>query len=149
MSRLSSCRLVLAPLLRRGEELMDYESFVKSVYEATDFESKKQAEAAAEATLKNLVRRITSGEGKGLADQLPAGLKEDVARAAQETERFSLDEFFNRVAHEEGVGDRSVAERHARAVAGVLAESVTRGELTDVFSQLPKEYADLFTAKDV
>jgi hypothetical protein len=39
--------------------------------------------------------------------------------------------------------------RHARAVAGVMSDAVTRGELTDVFSQLPGDFGDLFTAKSV
>jgi uncharacterized protein (DUF2267 family) len=128
---------------------MDYDQFIKTVYEAADFESREQAEAAARATLENLVRRISTGEGTDLAAQLPAGLKESVARAAQETEQFSLEELFTRVGQEEGVSDQIVAERHARAVTGVLADAVTRGQLTDVFSQIPGEFADLFTAKDI
>jgi uncharacterized protein (DUF2267 family) len=122
--------------------------FVKSVFEATDFDSKEQAEATAKATLTNLVRRISTGEGTDLVAQLPAGLKDDVARAAQETERFPSMNSSSGSPEMMGVADRSVAERHARG-AGVPAEAVTRGELTDVFSQQPKEFGDLFTAKDV
>jgi uncharacterized protein (DUF2267 family) len=94
--------------------------FVKSVFEATDFDSKEQAEATAKATLTNLVRRISTGEGTDLVAQLPAGLKDDVARAAQETERFSLDEFFERVARDDGGSPIAPSPSATRAVPACL-----------------------------
>lgn len=128
---------------------MDYDQFIKSVFEAGGFTAREQAETAASATLTTLARRIGSEQAAHLAAQLPMVLKEQVESAGRETERFSLEEFFERVRQEEGVADRAEAARHARAVAGVLSEAITRGELEDVFSQLPAEYGDLFTAKDV
>ena len=45
-----------------------------------------------------------------------------------------------------GASDATEGERRARAVVGVMSEAITRGELEDVSSQLPKDFGDLFTA---
>jgi Uncharacterized conserved protein (DUF2267) len=51
--------------------------------------------------------------------------------------------FYRRGAEKEGV-DESQATRHARAVALVLQEAVTTGEMDDVRHQLNDEYTELF-----
>ena len=128
---------------------MKYDEFINRVQEGASLESREQAEKATRATLGTLVRHLSEGEKQDLASQLPEPLKRQVLAVSGSRERFSLEEFFTRVQQEEGGVDRRETERHARAVAGVMSDAVTRGELTDVFSQLPGDFGDLFTAKSV
>lgn len=60
-------------------------------------------------------------------------------------EKFSLEEFFKRVSAREGV-DEPEAVYHARVVIDILQDAVTGGEIEDIRSQLPEEYAPLFEA---
>lgn len=83
-----------------------------------------------------------------MASQLPPGgaelLRHERAGAG---ESFSLEEFFKRVNERRDPGvDKPRAVYHARVVIEVLQEAVTEGEVDDVCSQLPAEYAPLFEA---
>ena len=127
---------------------MKYDEFIANVRAAENLD-RQGAEKAAGATLEALSRRLTEDEAKDLAAQLPPELGDHVRAAAPPLEKASLDEFFDKVAELEGTPDRREAERHARAVLGVLSEAVTAGELDDVFSQLPEEYRDLLAPKSV
>jgi uncharacterized protein (DUF2267 family) len=57
---------------------------------------------------------------------------------------MSLEEFLTRVATREGV-DHEEAKRHARAVFAALRQFVPGKEIHDVESELPAEYAPLFS----
>jgi uncharacterized protein (DUF2267 family) len=63
--------------------------------------------------------------------------------AAEEAKRFSLEEFYRRVAEREGV-DTETARSNALAVMRTLREAVTSGELDDLMAQLPAEFNILF-----
>ena len=60
------------------------------------------------------------------------------------SERFNLDEFFNRVTDREGV-DKPEAVFHARAVLEVLQEAVSPGQIEQIRHQLPGDYFPLFS----
>lgn len=128
---------------------MDYDQFVSTVRDEAGLGSRNEAERATRATLETLGSRLTEEEASDLAAQLPPELGQAVTGAPAGVDKFSLDEFFQRVMEREGLDDRAAAERHARTVLGVMSEAVTRGELDDVFSQLPKEFTDLLAPKDV
>jgi uncharacterized protein (DUF2267 family) len=83
-----------------------------------------------------------ANEPNNLADQLPPEIA-DPLRGESGRDKFSLEEFYQRVGEKEGV-DQDEATRHARAVASVLQETVTTGEMDDVRNQLKPEYAELF-----
>jgi len=59
------------------------------------------------------------------------------------TDRFSLEEFYNRVKARGDVGCPQAVDE-SRAVFAVLQEAVTRGEIEDILSELPAEYRELF-----
>jgi uncharacterized protein (DUF2267 family) len=128
---------------------MKYDEFVSQVRDAAGLQSREEAEQAARATLFALASRLTTGEAEDLAAQLPPELGDEVLRGAVPFETLTLEDFFRRVQQKLGVDDAAEAERRARAVMGVLAEAITQGELEDVFSQLPKEFADLLAPKSV
>ena len=123
---------------------MQYDEFVGEVQNRARLPSRGDTVRAIQATLGTLAERIAQGEADDLAAQLPPELSvflED----ADTTERFSVDDFFLRVAAKESA-DVPDAAHHARAVMAVLREAVTAGELDDIRGQLPDNYDPLFEA---
>ncbi len=123
---------------------MQYDEFVGEVQNRTRLPSQGDAVRAIQATLETLAERITAGEASDLAAQLDPALG-TFLRDADTTERFSVDEFFLRVAAKE-TADLPDAVHHTRAVFDVLQEAVTTGEMEDVRAQLPDDYDTLFEA---
>jgi uncharacterized protein (DUF2267 family) len=105
------------------------------------------ARRAVEAVLETLAVRVSEGEVEDLMDQLPEDLNPPLARGLAESRqatRMSLEEFLTRVATREGV-DREEAERHARAVFAAMRQFVPGKEIHDIESELPADYAPLFS----
>ena len=89
-----------------------------------------------------LEERLAGNEPNNLADQLPPEIAGPL-RGEGGRDNFSLEEFYQRVGEKEGV-DQDAATQHARAVASVLQDAVTTGEMDDIRDQLKPEYAELF-----
>jgi uncharacterized protein (DUF2267 family) len=106
------------------------------VQEIGELGSREEAERAIKATLETLKQRLAGYEPDNLAAQLPEDLA-DPLRGEGGREGFALTEFYRRVAEKEDVDE-------SRAVALVLQEAVTTGEMDDVRHQLKDEYAELF-----
>jgi uncharacterized protein (DUF2267 family) len=124
-----------------------YDEFINEVQTRGYMESRQEAEEATRATLQTLAERLAGGEPHNLASQLPPELAEHLRYEGEETSNpFSLEEFFKRVNEKDGGVDQPRAVYHARVVMEVLQEAVTEGEMNDVRSQLPDEYAPLFDA---
>ena len=121
---------------------MQRNEFVTKVVKAGELGGHEEAEAAIRATFATLKERLAGNEPNNLASQIPGDLAEPL-RGEGGREGFALAEFYRRVA-EKGDVDESQAIRHARAVALVLQEAVTMGEMDDVRGQLKPEYAELF-----
>lgn len=97
------------------------------------------------ATLDLLGQRLAGREPVDLAAQLPRELKESLTRHTGSAEEFDVDEFLRRLAQREGRGvSPEQARDHARAVLSTINSFVSRGEVSDVQSQLPAGYALLF-----
>jgi uncharacterized protein (DUF2267 family) len=123
---------------------MKYNDFVGHVQNQARLGTQGDAVRAIRATLETLSERLSPNEANHLAAQLP----QEIGYYLQQndsTERFSLNEFFERVAQREKV-DIPDATYHARAVVSVLTEAVTPGQLQNVRSQLPDEFTPLFTS---
>lgn len=99
---------------------------------------------AVQATLETLGERISSGESDDLAAELPQPLDELVHNEGN-AEALDFDEFLRRVAERERA-DVASAERHVRAVFAALARTVSVDELTDMASELPKDFDPLLAA---
>jgi uncharacterized protein (DUF2267 family) len=102
-------------------------------------DTRRAAENAITATLETLNERISGGEARDLAAQLPQEIQPALRPKAEEAEGFLLEEFHRRVAEREGV-DIETARIDASAVMRVLREAVTPGELDDVMAQLPEDF---------
>jgi uncharacterized protein (DUF2267 family) len=119
---------------------MEYERFLSIVERDADL-GREAARQATHATLETLAERISRGEARDLAEQLPPELAPSVA-TQQDAEAFGVHEFISRVAAREQV-DLATAERHARAVLAALGQAVPENELADLLSELPREFAPL------
>lgn len=123
---------------------MQYDEFVGRVHNRARMASRGEAVRAIQATFETLAERIAGVEADDLAAQLPPELS-TFLQDVDKTERFSVDDFFQRVASKENV-DVPDAAHHARAVVAVLQEAVTTGQIEDIRAQLPDSYESLFEA---
>jgi uncharacterized protein (DUF2267 family) len=119
---------------------MDYETFIRTVEHSAEI-GWDDAERATRATLETLAERISQGEAKDLAEQLPPEVAPYLATTT-DAERFDLDEFLARIARRAEV-DRPTAYRYARAVFDAVSRAVKGDEFDDLVAELPKQYAAL------
>jgi uncharacterized protein (DUF2267 family) len=122
---------------------MQYHEFIGHVQHRARLGSLGDAVRAANATLQTLAERLPSEEAEHLAAQLPYEIGRFIREHATGFERFSVDEFFNRVTDREGI-DKPEAVFHARAVLEVLREAVSAGQIEQIRNQLPGEFTTLF-----
>lgn len=131
---------------------MQEQEFITAVRESVDLPDNAAAGAAVRATLAVLGQRLSGGEGKDLASQLPAGLAEQIPNDAP-GQRFDVRSFYARVAEAERAEGREVTEsqarQHARAVAKGLETALSGGEWQNFTSQLPADYSDLLGTEPV
>ena len=127
---------------------MNADEFLAHVRERADLESTDEARAATEATLRAFGSRLTEPEAEDLAAQLPEEFGADLTwESGTEPESFDADAFVARVREREADDSRiddDDVEAHARAVASVLTDAVSSGELSDIRAQLPGGYERLF-----
>jgi uncharacterized protein (DUF2267 family) len=125
---------------------MNHHEFVGQVQARAQLPDLGAAEVATRATLETLAERIKGAEPQNAASQLPQGIAEYMDHAWSGIgERFSLDEFFQRISEREGA-DLPDATYHSRVVLEVLQEALSQGEVEDIRSQLPDEFNSLFEA---
>jgi uncharacterized protein (DUF2267 family) len=118
-----------------------YDEFIARVAENVGVSS-AEAEKLTRATLETLAERISGGEARDLAAQLPLPLQNPLLPASEEAEGFSFKEFVRRTA-ERAATDVGVAEIAVDAVLATLRDAVTPGEFDDVLSQLPQDFKRL------
>jgi len=118
----------------------DYDQFLVTVQQKAGI-SREKAVLAARATLETLAERLSSGEARDLAEQLPPELTPYLPPRG-DAEGFDVEEFLRRIAEREGV-DVATANRHARAVFAALGRFVDEHELADMAAELSKDYAAL------
>lgn len=124
---------------------MKEHEIVSAVEKTTGLGDPAHTEQAVRATVRVLGERLAGGETRHLASQLPDPLARELPPQG-EGERFGMDEFYRRVAREEGQGcTASQARQHSRAVMTALRGSLTGHEFDDLATQLPKEYDDLLS----
>lgn len=124
---------------------MKYDEFVGQVQHGAKLASRGEAVKAIRATLETLSERLSGGEPKDLASQLP----EEIGIYLRHTleglsQPFSLQEFYLRVSLRAHVPvPRAIHQ--ARSVMAVLQTAVSQGEIDDVRKQLPAQFHELFT----
>ena len=103
---------------------MKGEQFIAEVKNLAELDSNEDAQKTVRATLETLRERLAGNEPADLAAQLPQEIAPFVEGAGGR-ETFSVQEFYERVAHKEGTKKSEVGVKHARAVATVLQTAVT------------------------
>jgi uncharacterized protein (DUF2267 family) len=131
---------------------MQEQEFITAVRESVGLRDNDSAAPAVRATLAVLGQRLSGGEGKGLASQLPGSLAAQIPNDAP-GQLFDVTSFYARVAEAERAEGQQVsdaqARQHARSVAKGLETALTDGEWQNFTSQLPKDYADFLGAEPV
>ncbi|MEV1291098.1 DUF2267 domain-containing protein [Pseudonocardia sp. NPDC049635] len=120
---------------------MQYDTFISTVRDSGELPDQAATDRAVRSTLRVLGHRLAGGGPGNLAAQLPGDLGTALP-AEGGGERFGLDEFYRRVADDEGVSQPQ-ARRHARATMAAISVAVTDEEYGHVAAQLPDEYSDL------
>jgi uncharacterized protein (DUF2267 family) len=120
---------------------MKYSEFIAKVAERGAL-PRDEADAITRATLQTLGERITGGEARDLAAQLPKELQDALASASEEAEPFGLDEFVRRVSDRARVAPAD-ARDGINAVFQTLEDAISFGEFDDVMAQLPEEFGAL------
>jgi uncharacterized protein (DUF2267 family) len=120
---------------------MDAEEFEQSVCDRAGIPP-GSARVLIQATLQTLAERLSGGEARDLAAQLPKPMKEWLTPTSERAQSFGVDEFIRRVSDRAQVPP-DTARQAARAVLTTVREAVTAGEFKDVMSQLPGEFSEL------
>ncbi|GCE49365.1 uncharacterized protein (DUF2267 family) [Thermosporothrix hazakensis] len=128
---------------------MKADEIISKVMKRAEIGSRVEAKNAIQATVETLSEHLTAEECQNLSAQLPPEIADSMrsSRPGGEAERFSLDEFFQRVSQREDVGLQE-ATRHTRVVCAVLAEAITIGQLDHLKAQLPNDIARLFDVQN-
>lgn len=121
---------------------MKTEKFLEQVNQRAGLASTEEVRRVVEGALETLGERLEKTEREKLAAQLSDQLKEFLLKR-QITERYSLEEFYNRISARADVGYPE-AVAGTRAVMAVLQDAVSRGEIDHILAQLPDEYEELF-----
>jgi uncharacterized protein (DUF2267 family) len=122
---------------------MNYATFIETV-EHEAGAPRADAERAVRATLKTLGERLSGGESRDIAAQLPPEVRPFLEDGV-DAQAFDAEEFVRRVARREGTPPATAA-RHARAVFAALGRAVTRDELEDMASELPRDFSGFLEA---
>ncbi|WP_236647350.1 DUF2267 domain-containing protein [Micromonospora sicca] len=120
---------------------MKYAEFIQSVATRPTM-SPTLAEPITRATLATLAERLSGGQARDLAAQLPEELRGDLRKPDENAEPFELPEFFERVQQRAAV-DLQTANAGVCAVLDTLRDAVSAKEYEDSVAQLPKEFWQL------
>lgn len=129
---------------------MQHDELIGQVQSRAKLASRGEAERAVRSTLETLGERLPEGLTDNLAAQLPHEVGEHLRRTEMlgglgTGERFSRDEFVNRVAERSGA-DRPQAVYQARVVFELLDEATTGGLMDRVREALPDDVRTLTSA---
>jgi uncharacterized protein (DUF2267 family) len=130
-----------AELIHAYSDAWRYERFITTIEQQAGI-SWNAAERAARATLKTLAERISAGQARELAHELPPQVGKWLEDGGVEAEDFDVREFLRRVAEREEVDEETAAE-HVKAVFAALARLVRGEEITRLAAQLPSEFKRL------
>jgi len=129
---------------------MRYEEFMAKVRDRGEYTGIEEADGVTRTVLARLGQRLAGGEAKDLAAQLPVELQDvllDISAAGQ-ADAVGIHQFLRLLAVELTATEET-ARWDASAVLSTVAEAVSGGQLNQILSQLPSEYALLFGKPDL
>lgn len=121
---------------------MDFHHFIGQIQDRARLGTTQAAVNATHATLSTLGERLTEGERKDLAAQLPQEVGHYLIEG-DSGQTFDIDAYFSRISAREH-SDVQDAVYHSRVVLEVLQEAVSPGEIRQIKDQLPPEFYSVF-----
>ena len=127
---------------------MQYDEIISRVQKYANLNNREEAERLMRIFLATLGEPLSRAETQQLEAQLPKELKDalyeskPLETARSDINQYSVEEFYNRlkgrldVSYQEGV-------RQAKAVARVLREAVSSGQLRDMVDDLSEDWKEL------
>jgi len=126
---------------------MNKRDFLSRVQQAAGLESPKEAERRSVAVLTALSHVLPDSEARRhFASQLPGFLKSRLAEEHTRGLLFTGDAFLQHLGHALGV-HAPEAERTLTSVFGVLRDAVSRGQVGELETHLPRGIASLLEKK--
>jgi uncharacterized protein (DUF2267 family) len=122
---------------------MDEKQIFRAVAERAVL-SVEEAADLTRATLDALAYRLSGGEAKRLAEQLPDALREYLP-VQERISRFGIDEFLRRIKDRTGL-NQDETERGVRAVLSTLHQSIDGEVFERALGQLPTAFRTMATA---
>jgi CBS domain-containing protein/uncharacterized protein (DUF2267 family) len=123
-----------------------YGRLINQLRTDADLDDAEEAKTALEIVLKNVVRRLTSGEAKDLIAQLPSLLQPMLQALPPGPDKLITREtIWDELRHRLGVDEGHTAQI-LLAVGTVVARSISPGQMKDVQSQLPEDLRAIFSA---
>lgn len=120
---------------------MNDKEFYRSVAQRAGL-SREEAADLTRATLETLADRVSGGEARDLAAELPEPLAQPLRSGDEAAKRFDLEEFVRRVSERTGL-TATETTRGIRAVFVTLREVADSDEFTEVMAQLSKDFRTL------
>jgi uncharacterized protein (DUF2267 family) len=122
---------------------MQFDDFINQVQGQTNVSTREEVMAITKAVLETLGERLDRKVRNGLAAQLPDDLKDFLLAKSDNTDRYELTEFYNRVGARADLKYQKAAERTWQ-VFSILRQAIPEGEIQDILEDLPSEYGELF-----
>jgi uncharacterized protein (DUF2267 family) len=122
---------------------MQFDEFINQVHEQSRLATREEAIGITQAVLETLGERLDRKVRNGVAAQLPHALKDFLLARSDNTDRYELAEFYNRVGARTDLKYQDAVTR-TRQVFSVLQRAIPRGEIEDILEDLPDEYEALF-----
>ena len=123
-----------------------YGRLINQLRTDADLDDVDKARAALEIVLKNVVRRLTPGEAKDLIAQLPSLLQPMLQALPPGPDKsITREKIWDELLQQIGVDEGHTAQI-LLAVAGVVARTISPGQIQDVQSQLPADLRLIFSA---
>ena len=123
-----------------------YGRLINQLRTDADLDDVDKARTALEIVLKNVVRRLTPGEAKDLIAQLPSLLQPMLQALPPGPDKsITREKIWDELLQQIGVDEGHTAQI-LLAVAGVVARTISPGQIQDVQSQLPADLRLIFSA---
>lgn len=118
---------------------MGYRELIKKVQYYSGF-SDSESENALVMFTRLLAESLTPDERMDFASQLPAELQDTVVAAEESEPSMDMEDILESMAEEQNVNEDHV-KKQIMAAWRAIKDAITRGEIDDIRSQLPKDMA--------
>lgn len=118
---------------------MQYRQLVKRVQDYSGF-SDSESETALRLFVRKLAARLTEGERKDFASQLPSDLQ-DMALTTETSDVKTQEDFIRQFCEEENI-EEGRAKKQVMAAWKAIKDALTPGQIKHIKTQLPDDLAE-------